>query len=88
MALTINLTPELGLRLAEAAAQEGVPESDYLLRLLNRHLPQADHQRAGIALLQSWIDGDVTDEGDAESEAILRALDEHRESERKLYPAM
>lgn len=86
MALTVNLTPELEQRLAEAAAREGVLESDYLLRLLSSHLPPTDRQRALLDLLQGWIDEAPTDDDAAASDAILRALDADRESDRPLFP--
>ncbi len=86
MVLTVNLSPELEHRLAEAAAHEGLREADYLLRLLDQHLPPTDQQRALLRLLQGWIDEPQTADDKADGEAVFRALDADRLSDRLLFP--
>jgi hypothetical protein len=86
MALTLNLPLHLAQRLAQAAEQEGVPEEQVTLRLLDQHLPPADRRAAAIALLDSWLD-----EGEAEDQRVtgaylIQALDEDRLSDRPLFP--
>jgi hypothetical protein len=47
--------------------------------------PQSTPEEA-IALLQSWAETDADDEGDESWEEVLRAIDTHRSSNRKLFP--
>ena len=47
--------------------------------------PQGTPQEA-IALLRSWAETDADDEGDESWEEVLRAIDTHRSSDRKLFP--
>lgn len=86
MALSVQLPPELECRLTQAADQQGLPAEDYMMRLLDQHLPPVDQQEALVNLLQAWT-GDLKDtdlaSGDDE---LLRALDADRLSERSLFP--
>ena len=47
--------------------------------------PQGTPEEA-IALLRSWAETDADDEGDETWEEVLRAIDTHRSSDRKLFP--
>ena len=47
--------------------------------------PQGTPEEA-IALLRSWAETDADDEGDESWEEVLRAIDTHRSSDRKLFP--
>jgi hypothetical protein len=47
--------------------------------------PQGTPQEA-ITLLRSWAETDADDEGDESWEEVLRAIDTHRSSDRKLFP--
>jgi hypothetical protein len=57
--------------------------------LLDEHLPHDDEGRrtAAVSMLRQWADEDqaLSDEAAAENAAVLRALDEHRASYRKLF---
>ena len=47
--------------------------------------PQGTPEEA-IALLRSWAKSDADDEGGESWEEVLRAIDSHRSSDRKLFP--
>jgi hypothetical protein len=86
MTLTVDLPPELERRLRQEAQRQGVPTTEYAVQLLAKHVPPSDRREAAIALLQSWIDEDDTEEQRATSEFLIKALDEDRPSDRKLFP--
>ena len=86
MTLTLTLPPELERRLAEEAARKGVPPEQYTLQLLSEHLPAADRRAEAVRLLQSWLDeGDAAEQTET-GDYLVRALDEDRLSDRKLFP--
>jgi hypothetical protein len=94
MTLTIELTPEVEEQLQEEATRQGVPAAEYARRLIEQGLPTPSDQKqkAALALLQSWIDQDATDDpeeiraAEAELEAFKRAMNENRAGESPLYP--
>ena len=86
MPLVLNIPPELEERLAEAARQLGISSADYALQALQRQVPANDRRAKLTALLQSWIDGPNADEQKETGDFLVRALDEDRPSERKLFP--
>jgi hypothetical protein len=86
MALTLNLPPHLAERLAQAAEQEGVPEEQVTLRLLDQHLPPTDRRAAAIALLDSWLDEGEAEDQRETGEYLIRTLEEDRLSDRQLFP--
>lgn len=59
------------------------------VELLDMHLPHDGEARRAeaIAMLNEWAEEDskLSDEAAAENAALLRALDEHRASYRKLF---
>jgi hypothetical protein len=86
MTLKIELTLDLEQRLAREAERRGLPAETLTLDLLNEHLPAKDRQAELVSLLRAWVE-----EGDAEEqretgEYLIRALDEDRLSDRKLFP--
>lgn len=87
MTLTLNLPPELERRLATEAEQQGIPLDEYALRLLERPLSPIDRRKALLALLESWINERQAEEYEEEdSDEFLKALDENRDSYRRLFP--
>ena len=95
MTLAIDLTPAEELRLHAAAQQEGIAPAELVRKLLTEHLPPVhDENAASIALLQSWLEEDATDDPDelrqaeAELEAFKRAINAEREraGARRIYP--
>ncbi|HQU45233.1 MAG TPA: hypothetical protein PK867_20630 [Pirellulales bacterium] len=89
MVLNVSLSPELADRLRQEAERRGVSLDAVTIELLDKHLPHDDEERraAAVAMLCQWADEDQTlsDEAAAENAALLRALDEHRASYRKLF---
>jgi hypothetical protein len=86
MTLTPSLPRDLEQRLTQEATRLGVDPAEYALHVLDQHVPSHDRSAALVALLQSWIE-----EGDAEEQQqtgneLIRALDEDRLSDRKLFP--
>jgi hypothetical protein len=95
MTLSIHLTPEEEVRLRAAAQQEGIAPTELARKLVTEHLPPAhDENAASVALLQSWLIEDETDDPDelrlaeAELEAFKQAINAEREraGARRIYP--
>ena len=86
MTLNLPLTPDLEQRLAHEAARQGLAPVDYTLQLLNQHLPPPVQRSELIALVQSWIDAENPEEQKETGDYLVRALDEDRPSDRKLFP--
>ena len=86
MTLKLELPPELERRLADEAARKGVPLEQYTLHLLNEHLPAADRRADAVKLLQTWLDNGNAAEQKETGEYLVKALDEDRLSDRKLFP--
>ena len=87
MTLTLTLPRGLEQRLAQEARRSGVSADEYALRLLERSLATPNDHKALIGLLQSWIDEGVPTGGADDGHDLLRAIDEDRLSDRKLFPA-
>jgi len=89
MVLQLNVPPEIEDRLRQEAERQGVSPDMVTIALLNQHLPPVDRERrdAAVAMLQQWAaeDAEMSDEAVAENAAVLRSLDEHRASYRKLF---
>jgi hypothetical protein len=87
MTLELTLPAELEGRLRMEAQRQGLPPDAVTLKLLDQHLPAADRRAALIAMLQQWKaeDGAMTDEESTENSEVLRAIDEDRLSDRKLF---
>lgn len=95
MTLTINLTPVEEQQLRTAAQQEGLTPAELARKLVTEHLPLTlDENAASIALLQSWLEEDMTDDpeeirqAEAELEAFKQAINAEREraGARRIYP--
>jgi len=87
MMLTLNIPPDLEQRLKAEALRLGIPAAEYALRALDQHLPEKERGAKLVALLQSWIDDPDVEEQKETGKFLVRALDEDRPSERKLFPA-
>ena len=101
MSLTIDLAPSEEQHLAEQAAQQGVPVSAYVRRLIQGSLEAAAHdakkQRA-MSTLRGWIEsaresseGEPNEEARREAHAweeAARAVDENRLSYRRRFEAL
>ena len=95
MTLTITLTVEEEARLRAAAQREGIDPAELVHQLVRVHLPPTpDENATSIALLQSWLEEDATDNPDdiqqaqAELEAFKQAINAEREraGARRIYP--
>jgi hypothetical protein len=86
MTLTVTLPTDLEQRLQQEATRTGLPADELTLRLLDQHLPPKDRGARLGALLQSWIDDEDPSEQKETGEYLLRALDEDRLSNRRLFP--
>jgi hypothetical protein len=80
MILSLTLPPDLGASLAKEAERRGVTPAQCALDLLTQQLPSEERRRRLIALLSETVDDE---DGDFD---LLKALDEDRLSDRKLYP--
>jgi hypothetical protein len=87
MTLQLTLPTELEKRLRLAASKNGKPAEQYAVQLLEEGLPLTEKQLAACRMLRAWAKEAeaMTDEESAENEAILRAIDEDRLSDRKLF---
>ena len=95
MTLTITLTVEEEARLRAAAQREGIDPAELVYQLVKAYLPPtSDENAASIALLQSWLEEDATDnsgdiqQAEAELEALKQAINAEREraGARRIYP--
>lgn len=86
MTLTIDLTPDLEERLARQAKEQGIPAEALTLRLLEEHLQPVDRQVEISSLLRSWLSAEDADEQRETGDYLIRALDEDRLSDRRLFP--
>ena len=88
MTLTLNLPTSLEHQLNQEAARKGLAADEYALQVLEEQLRQERIQRnqAAIQLLQSWIEEGDEEEQRETGEFLMKALDEDRLSNRKLFP--
>jgi len=87
MTLRLALPPDLETRLKSAASKNGKPVEQYAVQVLEEHVPPAASNQTAAQMLLRWAqeDGAMTDVEAAENEAILRAIDADRLSDRKLF---
>ncbi|MCK6483067.1 MAG: hypothetical protein HUU22_10995 [Phycisphaerae bacterium] len=91
MTLTLNLPAELEGRLKQAAEAEGIGESEFVVRTLERCLLEVRRQ-AALEMLRRWNEQDATsDPAEIEErrrawEAFKAGMNEHHSSQRKVYP--
>jgi predicted DNA-binding protein len=87
MTLRLSLPPDLETRLKSAASKNGKPVEQYAVQVLEEHVPPTATNQAAAQMLLRWAQDDeaMTDAEAAENEAILRAIDADRLSDRKLF---
>jgi predicted DNA-binding protein len=86
MTIVLTLPERLEQRLKEEAERLGLSVDEYALQLLEKHIPQKERRKEAIDLIQSWIDEPDATEQIETGEYLIKALDEDRLSERKLFP--
>ena len=87
MTLTLHLPPELEQRLTQEATRHGLALDAYTLQLLDKSLPPPDRRTELGTLLQSWIEEGNPEEQRETGEHLIRALDEARLADRRLFPS-
>jgi len=89
MTVQLTLPPELEERLKLEAARRGISADACAIQTLDQHLPRPLDERraAAIAMLQRWAQDveNLSEREMAENAAVLRAIDEDRLSDRKLF---
>ncbi len=86
MTLTLNLPSEIEQYLLQEAHQKGLSIESVTLQLLTSFIVLRQKQTKAVNLLQSWIDDEDIEEQKETGQYLIRALDEDRLSERKLFP--
>jgi hypothetical protein len=86
MTFVLDLPADLEQRLQQEAQRRGLSKDQVTLRLLDENLPATNQSSAVGALLQSWIDENDGGEQKETGDYLVRALDEDRVSERRLFP--
>jgi predicted DNA-binding protein len=86
MTLTLKLPLDLEERLQHEAERQGLPADTLTRQLLDQHLPSEDPRGELAELLQSWIEEGDAQEQKETGEYLIRALDEDRLSDRRLFP--
>ena len=86
MTLTLNLPSEVEQYLLQEAHQKGLSIESVTLQLLTSFIVLRQKQTKAVNLLQSWIDDEDIEEQQETGQYLIRALDEDRLSERKLFP--
>jgi len=86
MTLQLDLSADLEQRLVNAATLKGIAPDEFVIQVLKQHLPVNDRREQFAELLQSCIEEDQEEQKET-FEYLVRALDEDRPSERKLFPA-
>ncbi len=89
MTMQITLPARLEARLRQEAKRRGQEEETVAIGVLDQHLPPVldARQAAAVALLRGWAkeDESLTAEELAANADVLRAVDDDRPSERKLF---
>ncbi len=86
MVLMLNLTPEMELYLNLEAQKKGLSVEEYALEMLQEQISNKEKQTSLVDVLDSWLDEDDVQEQESTGEFLIKALDEDRLSERKLFP--
>ena len=88
MTLQLSLPPNLESRLNSAASVRGKSADQLAVQILDENLPPSEKNLAAARMLLTWAkeDAAMSDSESAANEAILRAIDEDRLSDRKLFP--
>ncbi|XZN93795.1 MAG: hypothetical protein ACM65M_13660 [Microcoleus sp.] len=86
MTLILDLPSEVEQYLLQEANQQGISIESVTLQLLKSLVFLRQKQAKAVNLLQSWIDDEDIEEQQETGQYLIRALDEDRLSERKLFP--
>ena len=86
MPITLNLPPELERYLVQESDRRQLSIEEIALQCLTSSILVKQKQVEAVNLLQSWIDDEDVEEQQETGEYLIRALDEDRLSDRKLFP--
>ncbi len=86
MTLTLNLPSELEQYLLHEARELGISLEAMTLQVLTNSISTKQKQTQAVNLLQSWLDDEDVEEQQETGQYLIRALDEDRLSDRKLFP--
>ncbi len=86
MPLTLDLPSEVEQYLLQEANQKGLSIESVTLQLLTSFMVSRQKQTKAVNLLQSWMDDEDIEEQKETGQYLIRALDEDRLSDRKLFP--
>ena len=86
MTLTLDLPSEVEQYLLQEANQKGLSIESVTLQLLTSFMVSRQKQIKAVNLLQSWMDDEDIEEQKETGQYLIRALDEDRLSDRKLFP--
>ncbi len=87
MNLELELPPDIEDRLHAEASRTGDAVDRVAIQLLDRSLPDPDKSDRALNLIAKWMkeDESLSDEEILRHRAVLRAIDDDRPSERKLF---
>jgi hypothetical protein len=86
MTLTLTLPDEVNRRLVRAAEESGLPVEAVAANIIAEHLTPERKAAQAVALLQSWLDDPDPADQKETGDFLVKALDEDRPSDRKLFP--
>ncbi len=86
MTLTLELDAELEKHLTQQAKQQGLSVESVTTNILHQALSPAERAAKVGALLRSWLVEDDQGEQKETWDYLVKALDEDRSSDRKLFP--
>lgn len=87
MTLTLTLPNDLEQNLSQEARRLGLTPDRYAVRVLERNIPAIDQRQKLMAILETRIaEAECSSDEADDSDALLRAIDDDRLSDRPLYP--
>ncbi len=86
MTVTLNMPPEMQERLAEEARRRGLSVAELALQILESQIRPKNRREAATAILEAWMKEEDAAEQVETGEYLVKALDEDRLSDRRLFP--
>lgn len=86
MTIQFDLTPQLLDALRQRAKQDGISPESAAAQIVVDELTEDMKRKAAIALLEKWATEDDEQEQKETGEFLIKALDEDRPADRKLFP--
>lgn len=89
MTVRLELPQSIESRLTQAADARAVSAEELVLQILDQYLPEQELPQAGGAGFEAWLQrrDEFAEKVDpVDREEFFKGLDEHRTSERNLFP--